>query len=82
MKDSSRPKGVEKHFGSIVQAFKSERYCRNAYHMFFAQAYSDLPTEARARFFELVEERARPMLWREDHWIADYVRLRIVAEKT
>ncbi|WP_337867419.1 methyltransferase domain-containing protein [Meiothermus sp.] len=55
---------------------------KNWFHMFFAKALSDLPTEGQARFFELVEERARPMLWQEDHWIADYVRLRIVAEKT
>ncbi len=55
---------------------------KNWFHMFFAQAYSDLPIETQTRFFELVEERARPMLWRGDYWIADYVRLRIVAIKT
>ncbi len=56
---------------------------KNWFHMFFANAYSDLPVEGRARFFELVKERARPTLWQGDHWIADadYVRLRIVAEK-
>ncbi|MCX7784090.1 MAG: methyltransferase domain-containing protein [Meiothermus sp.] len=54
---------------------------KNWFQMFFTQAFSDLPAEAQVRFFELVEERARPILWQGDHWIADYVRLRVVAEK-
>lgn len=51
------------------------------FHMFFVKAFNDLPPEGQARFFELVEERARPFLWQGEYWIADYVRLRIVAEK-
>lgn len=54
---------------------------KNWFQMFFTQAFSDLPAEGQVRFFELVEERARPILWQGDHWIADYVRLRVVAEK-
>jgi len=41
-----------------------------------------LPVDARARFDALVEEHARPALFRDGTWWIDYVRLRVVAMAT
>ena len=38
-----------------------------------------LPDETRGRFTTLVEEHARPALFRDGTWCIDYVRLRVVA---
>jgi hypothetical protein len=54
---------------------------RNWFQMFCSMIFRGLPKDIQPRFFELVEERTKENLWKEDHWVADYVRLRIMAEK-
>lgn len=49
--------------------------------MFVPHLLDRLPDGARDRFFERVEEEARPALWWNGVWYADYVRLRFAAEK-
>jgi SAM-dependent methyltransferase len=76
--------GLQVRFAQLYDRptrLEGEDGLRNWFQMFFSSAFKELPKEIQPKFFELVEERARPTLWREDHWIADYVRIRVVAEK-
>jgi trans-aconitate 2-methyltransferase len=50
--------------------------------MFLAPLLNGLTPERREGFIGQVEEYARPALFRDGQWIADYRRLRIVARKT
>ena len=48
----------------------------------FGLSFSEaLRPEKYGQFLRLVEEFARPRLWRDGQWLADYRRLRIVAKK-
>jgi trans-aconitate methyltransferase len=49
--------------------------------MFAANVYSQLSAEQQERFASNVEEQLRPTLFRDDHWIGEYKRLRISAFK-
>ena len=49
--------------------------------MFARELVARVPTADRERFFERVEEAARPRLLRDGTWFADYRRLRIVAHR-
>ena len=47
--------------------------------MFGDYLMSEIPAEEQDRFFDLMEERARPALFRDGHWWVDYRRLRVRA---
>jgi hypothetical protein len=48
----------------------------------FAGAYlNDVPPERRDEFLQAVEAAARPTLYRDGTWVADYRRLRVVARR-
>jgi trans-aconitate methyltransferase len=49
--------------------------------MFARELVARVPTADRERFFERVEDAARPRLLRDGTWFADYRRLRIVAHR-
>ena len=49
--------------------------------MFGARLTAAVRDEQRTEFQRMVEERARPLLWREGKWWVDYRRLRVVARK-
>jgi trans-aconitate 2-methyltransferase len=49
--------------------------------MFFAQPLSKLADETRDQFIGAVEDRLRPLLFRNGTWYADYRRLRITARR-
>lgn len=50
--------------------------------MFGASVVRRLPESERGAFLEEVEKAARPALFRNGRWIADYRRLRVVARRT
>ena len=54
---------------------------RNWIHMFGDRIFQNLPDAVRQQALERTEEIARPHLFRDHQWFADYVRLRIVAFK-
>jgi trans-aconitate 2-methyltransferase len=54
---------------------------RNWIRMFGAGTFESVPLELHDRFFEIAEEFARPTLYRDNIWFADYRRLRIHARK-
>jgi hypothetical protein len=49
--------------------------------MFEKVALDRLRTEDRPRFLESLEEKLRPLLYRDGQWHADYVRLRLLATR-
>lgn len=56
-----------------------ERGLHNWLEMFGGQFLEKLPLEQRKDVQIAVEQEARPTLWRDDHWVMDYRRLRVVA---
>ena len=48
-------------------------------HMFGDRVFHNLPAAVRQQVLERTEEKARPHLFQDRQWVADYVRLRIVA---
>ena len=52
---------------------------RNWYAMFLGEQLERLDAAGRERVLDACERRLRPTQWRDGHWIADYVRLRVVA---
>ena len=49
--------------------------------MFGGRILAAVGAERREAFIRQVEENARPALWRDGEWLADYRRLRITAKK-
>lgn len=58
-----------------------ERGLRNWLEMFAGSITAQLPEPRRAEFLAEVERQARPHLYRDGSWVADYRRLRLVAAK-
>ncbi len=54
---------------------------RNWYTMFLGEHLERLDPAERERVLNAGERRLRPTQWREDHWVADYIRLRVVARR-
>ena len=54
---------------------------RNWYTMFLGEHLQGLEPGGRERVLDRSERRLRPSLWRDGHWVADYVRLRVVARR-
>lgn len=59
----------------------SERGLRNWLAMFCERILSALPIDKRQQVIEQVEEKLRPLLFKDGSWFADYRRLRVVAVK-
>lgn len=55
---------------------------RNWVRMFGQHWLTQIPTDKHAALFEQVEEIARPNLFRNSVWHADYRRIRVVARKS
>jgi trans-aconitate methyltransferase len=55
---------------------------RNWLRMFCGGPLESVPEERREGFLRAVEEAARPTLFRDGTWVADYRRLRVVAVRT
>lgn len=53
---------------------------RNWYLMFLGEHLEQLDADTRERVLVAGERLLRPSQWQGDHWIADYVRLRVVAQ--
>ena len=58
---------------------EGERGLRTWIEMFGASWLAWVPDAERERFFALAENHARPQLYRDGHWMADYKRLRVKA---
>lgn len=56
-----------------------EKGLRNWLLMFRGDILQKVPDEVRSQVLERTEAKARDVLFREDHWVADYRRLRVVA---
>ncbi|HXT57669.1 MAG TPA: methyltransferase domain-containing protein [Pirellulales bacterium] len=61
---------------------EGEQGLANWLQMFGAPCFAMLPEADRPRAVAEAIERARPRLWKDGVWIADYRRLRVVAVKT
>jgi trans-aconitate methyltransferase len=57
------------------------RGMRNWLEMFGEVLLEKVKPEERERVVEAVEREARPALFRDDHWVMDYRRLRVVARR-
>ena len=58
-----------------------ERGLRNWLAMFAGPFFATLPDEQREATLRKIETALRPRLWQDDHWVADYRRIRVVAVK-
>src|SRR5260370_28120781 len=58
-----------------------EKGLRNWLLMFRGDMLQNMPDEMKSQVIERTEAKARDLLFKEDHWIADYRRLRVVAYK-
>jgi hypothetical protein len=58
-----------------------EKGLRNWLLMFRRDILENLSDEMRSQIIERAEAKARDLLFKEDHWVADYRRLRVVAHK-
>ncbi len=58
-----------------------EKGLRNWLLMFRGDMLQSMSDEMRSQVIERTEAKARDLLFKEDHWIADYRRLRVVAYK-
>ena len=65
--------------GRIVAAPEPDK--KELHMVVFAGHRADEPGRSTARFPASCEAKARDLLFKENHWIADYRRLRIVAHK-
>jgi trans-aconitate 2-methyltransferase len=80
---------LESHGMDVQQAITFPRFTpldgpaglRNWITMFGGAYMHPLPADRHEQFFELVESVARPTLFRDQLWHADYHRLRVVAVK-
>jgi hypothetical protein len=62
-------------------ALEGEHGLRNYVEMFVRDLVHRVPADDRERFFQHIEESARPTLFRDGTWYADYRRLRVAARQ-
>jgi trans-aconitate methyltransferase len=80
---------LEQHSLEVIQAAMIDRPTplegadglRNWVRMFGQHWLTQIPTDRHTALFELVEEIARPNLFQDSVWQADYRRIRVVARK-
>jgi hypothetical protein len=58
-----------------------EKGLRNWLQMFRRDMLENMPDETKSQVIERTEAKARELLFKGNHWIADYRRLRVVAHK-
>jgi trans-aconitate methyltransferase len=68
-------------FDRPTQLEDGEQGMRNWIKMFKESMFLAIPDDAKEKVLARVEEKLRPLLFRDGHWFADYRRLRIVAYK-
>lgn len=68
------------HFPRPVTLTDGERGMRHWLDAFADFYFADMTTEVKERAYAEIEERLRPKLYRDGSWIADYVRIRFLAE--
>jgi trans-aconitate 2-methyltransferase len=68
-------------FDRPTQLEDGEQGMRNWIKMFKESMFLAIPDDAKEKVLASVEEKLRPVLFRDGHWFADYRRLRIVAYK-
>jgi trans-aconitate methyltransferase len=68
-------------FDRPTQLEDGEQGMRNWIKMFKESMFLAIPDDAREKVLARVEEKLRPVLFRDGDWFADYRRLRIVAYK-
>lgn len=67
------------HFDRPTPLAEGEAGLRHWLAMFAGPFFAAIPPADHAAIIEGVEARLRPRLWRDGRWVADYVRLRVVA---
>lgn len=60
---------------------QGEQGLRNWLGMFAPRMLQRVPQEARQQVLARAEEKMRPSLYRDGHWVADYRRLRLIARR-
>lgn len=60
---------------------EGEQGLRNWLRMFAGAYFDALDEDKRERTFAAIETELRRHLWQDDHWVADYRRIRLVAHK-
>ena len=60
---------------------EGEAGLRNWLHMFLGDTLADLSSAERERVLLATGRRLRPTQWQDGHWVADYIRLRVVARR-
>jgi trans-aconitate 2-methyltransferase len=81
---------MEKHGLEVTYAvlfdrptpLEGEAGLRHWIEMFAHSVLNIVPEEQRSEFLLRVEERLRPQLYRDGMWLADYRRLRVVAQRS
>jgi hypothetical protein len=74
--------GLEVTFATLFDRptpLEGEHGLRDWLKMFAGSVLAAVPAERRAEFLRAVENAARPELFRDGVWFADYRRLRVVA---
>jgi trans-aconitate methyltransferase len=77
--------GLEVRFAVLFDRptpLEGEAGLRDWVRMFAGGMLEGVPAERREEFLRAVEEAARPALFRDGGWVADYRRLRLVAVRT
>jgi hypothetical protein len=77
--------GLEATYAALIDRptpLEGEEGLRNWVRMCGPHWLSRVPEERHEEFFRLVEDHARPMLYQDSRWHADYRRLRVLAQKT
>jgi hypothetical protein len=61
---------------------EGEEGLKNWVRMFGPHWLRRVPPEREDEFFEVLEDAARPILYRDQLWHADYRRIRVAAQKS
>lgn len=60
---------------------EGENGLKNWIHMFANQLFEGIPVDKKAEMITKVEMQLKELLFKDDHWIADYKRIRVVGVK-
>jgi len=74
--------GLEVTFAALFDRptpLEGETGLRDWVRMFYQRVLSEIPPGQEEAFLQTVEEAARPALYRDGQWVADYRRLRVIA---
>jgi len=77
--------GLEVTFAALFDRptpLEGENGLRDWVRMFYQRVLSEIPPGREEEFLQTVENVARPVLYREGRWLADYRRLRVIAVRS